>query len=125
MSSSAAELSSIPPSQQAREGISNAHHHPGHRRTVHRRFRPRGHPRRDIRDPRGKWRQDNRFTRRHLIATLVTAPAGSTFADGEPTPFVVVSVRNPTVSLATDDRRERFVATVTDVVLKAAGMELE
>ena len=40
-------------------------------------------------------------------------------------PFVVVSVRNPTVSLATDDRRERFVATVTDVVLKAAGMELE
>lgn len=59
---------------------------------------------------------ENPMTRRHLIATVLTVPENSTYADAELEPFLLVSVRNPTGSLVTQRQREEFVLAATDAL---------
>jgi hypothetical protein len=68
---------------------------------------------------------DNPMTRRHLIATAVEVPADSTFADSQPTPFVLVSMRKPVGSIETLAQREQFVKKAAAVILKAAEGRIE
>src|ERR1700753_2332688 len=63
---------------------------------------------------------ENPMTRRHLIATLLTVPDNSTYADSELEPFLLVSVRNPTGSLVTQRQREAFVLAATDALYRIA-----
>jgi hypothetical protein len=68
---------------------------------------------------------DSPMTRRHLIATVVEVPADSTFADSQPAPFVLVSMRKPVGSLETRAQRQEFVKKAAAVILKAAEGRIE
>jgi hypothetical protein len=68
---------------------------------------------------------DNPLVRRHPIVTVLTVPADATYADSEPTPFVVVNVRNPNFSLETQAQRQQFVCDAAEAILTAVGDGVE
>ena len=67
---------------------------------------------------------DNPLARRHLIVAVLTIPPGRLYAAGEREPFINVTLRVPTFSLATPEQRRAFVSQITDIIESTAGGKL-
>ena len=69
--------------------------------------------------------QGNELARYHPIVTLLKLSASDMSAGTGHAPFVVLSVHSRFASLDTDDKREKFVTAITDLMEKAAEGRLE
>ena len=67
----------------------------------------------------------NPFAHRHLIADVQTVPAGKSFADGKPTPYVNVTLRVPVFSLDTLEKRQAFTTAICDIIEREAAGKLK
>lgn len=66
----------------------------------------------------------NAFMTPNIIGEITVVPKGRTFSGGVPTDIAIVEVKSPSFAFGAAEQKQKFVAEVSDIVLKATGGRL-